>query len=235
MFVFDCQKYIFGSVYLLAFQVHGRCKKNNISGSKHYLTVASGVMMSVFVSPVIAAITVGKKLFVYFFLYGPLGWVCVWWLLFHSFQIFSISALIWMQGQTVTCVFCVMTRYKCWAEHYVRVPRRPNHLSYLTQVTQQLAYIEKTKTGLTSIIPPHVHTAVSFMNAHTQAPWCASSIFCIYACVRPRAGRGDYSGRLLLKCQADLRSVAWSPAQCVHSPVLSTKAESSVLSLLPSE
>ncbi|XP_055741757.1 E3 ubiquitin-protein ligase RNF19A isoform X3 [Salvelinus fontinalis] len=40
-------------------QVHGRCKKNNISGSKHYLTVASGVMMSVFVSPVIAAVTVG--------------------------------------------------------------------------------------------------------------------------------------------------------------------------------
>ncbi|XP_058612923.1 E3 ubiquitin-protein ligase RNF19B isoform X5 [Onychostoma macrolepis] len=40
-------------------KVHGRCKKNNISGSKHYLTVASGVMMSVFVSPVIAAITVG--------------------------------------------------------------------------------------------------------------------------------------------------------------------------------
>lgn len=44
----------------LAVQVHGRCKKNNISGSKHYLTVASGVMMSVFVSPVIAAVTVGK-------------------------------------------------------------------------------------------------------------------------------------------------------------------------------
>ncbi|CDQ88898.1 unnamed protein product [Oncorhynchus mykiss] len=41
-------------------KVHGRCKKNNISGSKHYLTVASGVMMSVFVSPVIAAVTVGK-------------------------------------------------------------------------------------------------------------------------------------------------------------------------------
>lgn len=40
-------------------KVHGRCKKNNTSGSKHYLTVASGVMMSVFVSPVIAAITVG--------------------------------------------------------------------------------------------------------------------------------------------------------------------------------
>ncbi|XP_051954896.1 E3 ubiquitin-protein ligase RNF19B-like isoform X2 [Xyrauchen texanus] len=40
-------------------KVHGRCKKNNISGSKHYLTVASGVMMSVFVSPVIAAIAVG--------------------------------------------------------------------------------------------------------------------------------------------------------------------------------
>uniref|UniRef100_UPI0037E80918 E3 ubiquitin-protein ligase RNF19B isoform X2 n=1 Tax=Semicossyphus pulcher TaxID=241346 RepID=UPI0037E80918 len=40
-------------------KVHGRCKKNNISGSKHYLTVASGVMMSVFVSPVIAAVTVG--------------------------------------------------------------------------------------------------------------------------------------------------------------------------------
>uniref|UniRef100_A0A4W4EDE4 RBR-type E3 ubiquitin transferase n=1 Tax=Electrophorus electricus TaxID=8005 RepID=A0A4W4EDE4_ELEEL len=39
-------------------KVHGRCKKNNISGSKHYLTVASGVMTSVFVSPVIAAITV---------------------------------------------------------------------------------------------------------------------------------------------------------------------------------
>ncbi|KAM7395481.1 hypothetical protein PAMA_006976 [Pampus argenteus] len=40
-------------------KVHGRCRKNNISGSKHYLTVASGVMMSVFVSPVIAAVTVG--------------------------------------------------------------------------------------------------------------------------------------------------------------------------------
>ncbi|XP_077590435.1 E3 ubiquitin-protein ligase RNF19B [Stigmatopora nigra] len=40
-------------------KVHGRCKKNDISGSKHYLTVASGVMMSVFVSPVIAAVTVG--------------------------------------------------------------------------------------------------------------------------------------------------------------------------------
>ncbi|XP_029902540.1 E3 ubiquitin-protein ligase RNF19A isoform X2 [Myripristis murdjan] len=40
-------------------KVHGRCKKNNISGSKHYLTVASGVMMSVFVSPVIAAVSVG--------------------------------------------------------------------------------------------------------------------------------------------------------------------------------
>uniref|UniRef100_A0A3B5L8G1 RBR-type E3 ubiquitin transferase n=1 Tax=Xiphophorus couchianus TaxID=32473 RepID=A0A3B5L8G1_9TELE len=39
-------------------KVHGRCKKNNISGSKHYLTVASGVMMSVFVSPVIAAVAV---------------------------------------------------------------------------------------------------------------------------------------------------------------------------------
>ena len=47
--------------YLLPSQVHGRCKKNNISGSKHYLTVASGVMMSVFVSPVIAAVTVGKE------------------------------------------------------------------------------------------------------------------------------------------------------------------------------
>lgn len=46
---------------LFSLQVHGRCKKNNISGSKHYLTVASGVMMSVFVSPVIAAVTVGKK------------------------------------------------------------------------------------------------------------------------------------------------------------------------------
>lgn len=45
----------------ITFQVHGRCKKNNISGSKHYLTVASGVMMSVFVSPVIAAVTVGKE------------------------------------------------------------------------------------------------------------------------------------------------------------------------------
>ncbi|KAG9337475.1 hypothetical protein JZ751_028666 [Albula glossodonta] len=40
-------------------KVHSRCKKNNISGSKHYLTVASGIMMSVFVSPVIAAVTVG--------------------------------------------------------------------------------------------------------------------------------------------------------------------------------
>ncbi|XP_066533180.1 E3 ubiquitin-protein ligase RNF19A isoform X2 [Hoplias malabaricus] len=39
-------------------KVHSRCKKNNISGSKHYLTVASGVMTSVFVSPVIAATTV---------------------------------------------------------------------------------------------------------------------------------------------------------------------------------
>lgn len=46
---------------LFSLQVHGRCKKNNISGSKHYLTVASGVMMSVFVSPVIAAVTVGKE------------------------------------------------------------------------------------------------------------------------------------------------------------------------------
>ncbi|XP_061669070.1 E3 ubiquitin-protein ligase RNF19B [Syngnathoides biaculeatus] len=40
-------------------KVHGRCRKNNVSGSKHYLTVASGVMMSVFVSPVIAAVAVG--------------------------------------------------------------------------------------------------------------------------------------------------------------------------------
>ncbi|MBN3309150.1 RN19A ligase, partial [Amia calva] len=40
-------------------KVHSRCKKNNISGSKQYLTVASGVVMSVFVSPVIAAVTVG--------------------------------------------------------------------------------------------------------------------------------------------------------------------------------
>lgn len=48
-------------VLFITFQVHGRCKKNNISGSKHYLTVASGVMMSVFVSPVIAAVTVGKE------------------------------------------------------------------------------------------------------------------------------------------------------------------------------
>ncbi|TRY92117.1 hypothetical protein DNTS_009355 [Danionella cerebrum] len=40
-------------------KVHSRCKKNNVSGSKHYLTVASGVIMSVFVSPVIAAIIVG--------------------------------------------------------------------------------------------------------------------------------------------------------------------------------
>lgn len=47
-------------VLFITLQVHGRCKKNNISGSKHYLTVASGVMMSVFVSPVIAAVTVGK-------------------------------------------------------------------------------------------------------------------------------------------------------------------------------
>lgn len=45
------------------FQVHGRCKKNNISGSKHYLTVASGVMTSVFVSPVLAAVTVGEIIF----------------------------------------------------------------------------------------------------------------------------------------------------------------------------
>lgn len=49
------------SILFITFQVHGRCKKNNISGSKHYLTVASGVMMSVFVSPVIAAVTVGKE------------------------------------------------------------------------------------------------------------------------------------------------------------------------------
>lgn len=48
-------------VLFITIQVHGRCKKNNISGSKHYLTVASGVMMSVFVSPVIAAVTVGKE------------------------------------------------------------------------------------------------------------------------------------------------------------------------------
>ncbi|XP_029590273.1 E3 ubiquitin-protein ligase RNF19A-like isoform X3 [Salmo trutta] len=40
-------------------KVHGRWKKKNMSGSKRYLTVASGVMMSVFVSPVIAAVTVG--------------------------------------------------------------------------------------------------------------------------------------------------------------------------------
>ncbi|XP_039605416.1 E3 ubiquitin-protein ligase RNF19A isoform X1 [Polypterus senegalus] len=40
-------------------KVHSRCKKNSISGSKQYLTVASGVIMSVFVSPVIAAVTVG--------------------------------------------------------------------------------------------------------------------------------------------------------------------------------
>ncbi|MGH0151746.1 UNVERIFIED_CONTAM: hypothetical protein FKN15_001673 [Acipenser sinensis] len=40
-------------------EVYSRCKKNNISGSKQYLTVASGVVMSVFVSPVIAAVTVG--------------------------------------------------------------------------------------------------------------------------------------------------------------------------------
>lgn len=46
---------------MFTLQVHVRCKKNNISGSKHYLTVASGVMMSVFVSPVIAAVTVGKE------------------------------------------------------------------------------------------------------------------------------------------------------------------------------
>lgn len=50
---------IVGIPIYMARKVHGRCKKNNISGSKHYLTVASGVMMSVFVSPVIAAITVG--------------------------------------------------------------------------------------------------------------------------------------------------------------------------------
>lgn len=49
------------SIIFITLQVHGRCKKNNISGSKHYLTVASGVMMSVFVSPVIAAVTVGKE------------------------------------------------------------------------------------------------------------------------------------------------------------------------------
>ncbi|XP_033860829.1 E3 ubiquitin-protein ligase RNF19A isoform X1 [Acipenser ruthenus] len=39
--------------------VYSRCKINNISGSKQYMTVASGVVMSVFVSPVIAAVTVG--------------------------------------------------------------------------------------------------------------------------------------------------------------------------------
>ncbi|XP_076128974.1 E3 ubiquitin-protein ligase RNF19B isoform X2 [Alosa pseudoharengus] len=50
---------IVGIPIFMGRRVHGRCKKNNISGSKHYLTVASGVMMSVFVSPVIAAITVG--------------------------------------------------------------------------------------------------------------------------------------------------------------------------------
>lgn len=54
---------VFRSVCCVLFtmQVHGHCKKNNISGSKHYLAVASGVMMSVFVSPVIAAVTVGKE------------------------------------------------------------------------------------------------------------------------------------------------------------------------------
>lgn len=50
-------------IYYTIFQVHGRCKKNNISGSKHYLTVASGVMTSVFVSPVLAAVTVGEIIF----------------------------------------------------------------------------------------------------------------------------------------------------------------------------
>ncbi|KAM8831232.1 E3 ubiquitin-protein ligase RNF19A isoform 2-T2 [Spinachia spinachia] len=50
---------IMGIPIYMGRKVHGRCKKNSISGSKHYLTVASGVMMSVFVSPVIAAITVG--------------------------------------------------------------------------------------------------------------------------------------------------------------------------------
>lgn len=54
---FSCLIYI----SFITLQVHGRCKKNSISGSKHYLTVASGVMMSVFVSPVIAAVTVGKE------------------------------------------------------------------------------------------------------------------------------------------------------------------------------
>ncbi|XP_041106991.1 E3 ubiquitin-protein ligase RNF19A isoform X1 [Polyodon spathula] len=40
-------------------KVYSRCKINNISGSKQYMTVTSGVVMSVFVSPVIAAVTVG--------------------------------------------------------------------------------------------------------------------------------------------------------------------------------
>lgn len=61
------------SLYLFACQVHGRCKKNNISGSKHYLTVASGVMMSVFVSPVIAAITVGKKIIILLVAYNTMN------------------------------------------------------------------------------------------------------------------------------------------------------------------
>ncbi|XP_041106994.1 E3 ubiquitin-protein ligase RNF19A isoform X3 [Polyodon spathula] len=39
-------------------KVYSRCKINNISGSKQYMTVTSGVVMSVFVSPVIAAVTV---------------------------------------------------------------------------------------------------------------------------------------------------------------------------------
>ncbi|XP_023655029.1 E3 ubiquitin-protein ligase RNF19A isoform X1 [Paramormyrops kingsleyae] len=50
---------IIGIPIYMGRKVHSRCKKNNISGSKHYLTVASGVMMSVFVSPVIAAVTLG--------------------------------------------------------------------------------------------------------------------------------------------------------------------------------
>ncbi|KAJ8269839.1 hypothetical protein GJAV_G00107420 [Gymnothorax javanicus] len=50
---------ILGIPIYMGRRVHSRCKKNNISGSKHFLTVASGVMMSVFVSPVIAAVTIG--------------------------------------------------------------------------------------------------------------------------------------------------------------------------------
>ncbi|XP_064411581.1 E3 ubiquitin-protein ligase RNF19A isoform X2 [Latimeria chalumnae] len=40
-------------------KVHSRCKKNNVSGSTQCWNVASGVVFSIFLSPIIAAITVG--------------------------------------------------------------------------------------------------------------------------------------------------------------------------------